>query len=175
MSDDSEVLDFVHRNPHLAGIAGRLPRENDHEKAVAEEESCAAFGYLRGLHEKALSVEFRFRDGNSEWFPYSWLGPWKYNPSVGLLLKFTGDMVSLVLIRGSNLGRMVNQSAINLTDRGFQRHRILWVREMDADELRRAGEGEPTIDSIEVVEFDSQEELQEWLKKAAPAFVRLVK
>jgi hypothetical protein len=27
------------------------------------------------------------------WFPYSWLGPWRYNPSEGLLLKFSGDVV----------------------------------------------------------------------------------
>ena len=39
---------------------------------------------------------------------------------------------------------------INLTDRGLQRHRILWVREMDESELRRVGEGGPTIDKIEV-------------------------
>jgi hypothetical protein len=51
------------------------------------------------------------------------------------------------------------------------RHRILWVREMDEQELRRVGDRGPTIDRIEVAEFESQEELQVWLKKAAPAFV----
>ena len=35
---------------------------------------CRAFGYLRGIREHAAAVEFRFRDGNSTWFPYSWLG-----------------------------------------------------------------------------------------------------
>ena len=83
----------------------------------------------------------RFRNGNSEWFPYSLLGPWRYNPSAGLLLKFTGDLVTLVLIRGSNLDAPVNQDAINLTNRGLQRHRITWIREMDEEELRRVGEG----------------------------------
>jgi hypothetical protein len=118
-----------------------------------------------------LAVEFRLRNGNSEWFPYSWLGPWKYDPSAGLLLKFTGDVVTLVLIRGSNLGALVNKS-VNLTDRGLQRHRIVWVREMDDLELRRAGKGEPTIDRIDIAEFASQEEQDEWLKKNAPGFVR---
>ena len=78
--------------------------------------------------------------------------------------------MTLVLIRGSNLDALVKQS-VNLTDRGFQRHRILWVREMDEAELRKAGKGEPTIDRIEVAEFESHEELQEWLKKTAPSFV----
>jgi len=41
-----------------------------------------------------------FRDGNSTWFPYAHMGTWKYNPSEGLLLKFSGDLVYLVLIRG---------------------------------------------------------------------------
>jgi hypothetical protein len=43
---------------------------------------------------------------------------------------------------------------------------------MDEQELRRVGEGGPTIDRIEVAEFEAQEELREWLKKVAPAFVR---
>ncbi len=50
-------------------------------------------------------MEFRFRNGNSEWFPYSWLGTWQYNPSEGLLVKFSGDLVYLVLIKGSNLDK----------------------------------------------------------------------
>src|SRR5271168_286462 len=101
-----------------------------------EEGECPAFGYLRGLNARALAVEFRFRDGNSEWHSYSLLSSWRHNPSVGLLLKFTGDVVTLVFIRGSNLDALVNQ-AVNLTDRGFQRHRITFVREMDEDELRK--------------------------------------
>ena len=62
--------------------------------------------------------------------------------------------------RGSNLDALVNQS-VNLTDRGLQRHRITYVREMDEQELRRVGEEGPTIDRIEIAEFESQEELRE--------------
>ena len=169
MNDD--VLDFVRKNPKLDSLAGRLPKaENIQEES--DEETCSAFGYLRGLHEKALAIEFRLRSGDSEYFPYSWLGPWRYNPSAGLLLRFSGDVVSLVLIHGSNLDAEVNQGGVNLTDKGLQRHRVLWIREMDRDELRRAGEGMPTIDSIEIAEFESGEELREWVKKNAPAFAR---
>src|SRR5689334_16966173 len=56
----------------------------------------------------------------------------EYNPSVGLVLKFTGDAVTLVLIRGSNLDMHVN-GAVNLTEWGLQQHRIVWVKEMDDD------------------------------------------
>jgi hypothetical protein len=68
--------------------------------------------------------------------------------------------------------RRINNGSTNLTDRGLQRHRITWVREMGEEELQRAGRGEPTIDRIEVAEFESHEELTAWLKKAAPVFLR---
>jgi hypothetical protein len=166
---DSDVLDYQ-SSPQLAAITSRLPKEREADKP-SEEESCPAFGYLRGLRERAVGVEFRFRDGNSDWHAYSHLSSFRFNPSVGLLLKFTGDVVTLVLIRGSNLDAVVNQSVVNLTDRGFQRHRVLWVREMDEDELLRVGQSGPTIDKIEVGEFESQDEIREWLKGTAPGFL----
>ena len=137
------------------------------------EESCPAFGFLRGLDARALAVEFRLRTGDSEWFAYSCLVSWRFNPSMGLLLKFTGgDVASLVLIRGSNLDAPVGEAQVNLTDRGLQRHRIACVREMDEEALRRAREGEPTIDRIDIAEFETVEEQREWLKARAPAFAR---
>jgi hypothetical protein len=167
MTDNDSVLSFLPRNAPLRGLESLKPEEKE-----TDEVSAAAFGFLRGLNQRALAIEFRFRNGDSHWFPYSWLGPWKYNPSVGLLLKFTGDVVTLVLIRGSNLAALVPGKDINLTDRGLQRHRILWIREMLEDELRKAGKGQPTIDRIEVGEFEAQEEQREWVKTNAPAFVR---
>lgn len=140
--------------------------------AESVEESCAAFGYLRGIRELGSAIEFRFRDGNSAWFPYSWLGPWWYNPSEGLLLKFSGDLVYLVLIRGSNLDKPLNDGAINLTTGGLQRHRVVWIREMTEAEIRQVGETSPTIDSIQVSQFESHAALKEWLAKNAPSFVR---
>src|SRR3974390_73755 len=84
---------------------GKPPLPTKKESDDGGEGSCAAFGYLRGIREASASIEFRLRSGNSIWFPYSWLGPWRFNPSEGLLLKFSGDAVSLVLLRGSNLDK----------------------------------------------------------------------
>jgi hypothetical protein len=145
------------------------PKDGDGDETEA---SCAAFGYLRGIRDEGASIEFRFSDGNSTWFPYGWLGPWKYNPSEGLLLKFSGDLVYLVLIRGSNLDKPLADGAINLTTGGLQRRRVLWVREMSEEEIRQVGDSGPTIDSIQVEEFESQADLREWLSTTAPAFVR---
>jgi hypothetical protein len=136
-----------------------------------EEISCGAFGYLRGIRDLPGSVELRFRDGNSAWFPYGWLGPWKYNPSEGLLLKFSGDQVYLVLIRGSNLDKPLAEGSINLTTGGLQRSRVVWIREMSEEDIRQVGDGGPTIDSIQVGEFDSPAAQKAWLKVRAPAFI----
>ncbi len=137
-----------------------------------EEASCLAFGYLRGIRERAAALELRFRGGDSMWFPYNWLGTWQYNRSEGLLLKFSGDVVYLVLVRGSNLDKALDDGPINLTRAGLQRHRVLWLREMSPEEIRQVGDSGPTIDRLEVAEFDSQAALKEWLKEKAPAFLR---
>lgn len=152
-----------------------LPGDSDQSRAKEQEveeaqASCAAFGYLRGIKDHAIAVEFRFKDGNHVWFPYAWLGTWQYNPSEGLLLKFSGDLVYLVLIRGSNLEQPLAEGRTNLTQAGLQRHRVVWLREMSEDEIRQVGETGPTIDSIEIAEFESHHALKEWLAKTAPAF-----
>ncbi len=148
------------------------PSPNKGSDADGAEVSCAAFGYLRGIADHAADLELRFKNGNSRWFSYNWLGTWEHNPSEGLLLKFSGDIVYLVLIRGSNLDRPLNEGSINLTRGGLQRHRVLWVREMTEDEIKQMGETGPTIDSIEVAQFESQAALKEWLSKKAPAFMQ---
>ena len=150
------------------GQPGTPPKTAEAEEA---EVSCGAFGYLRGIRDLPGSVEFRFRDGNSVWFAYSLLGTWRYNPSEGLLLKFSGDMVYLVLIRGSNLAKPLNEGAINLTTGGLQRNRVVWIREMSKEDIQQVGDSGPTIDSIQVEEFESQAAQKEWLTKNAPAFL----
>ncbi len=150
---------------------GKEPVPPNKDGDDADEASCAAFGYLRGIRDASTSVEFRLRSGNSVWFPYSWLGPWRYNPSEGLLLKFSGDAVYLVLIRGSNLDKPLADGSINLTHAGLQRSRVLWIREMAEEDIERVGESGPTIDSIVISEFSDHETRREWLKTHAPAFL----
>jgi hypothetical protein len=169
MTDDITRQDRSQKNPPQQGVNAYL--KSKEPEAEGTEASCRAFGYLRGIKDRATSVEFRFRNGNSTWFPYSWMGTWKYNPSEGLLLKFSGDLVYLVLIRGSNLAKPLNDGAINLTHAGLQRHRVLWLREMTKEDIRQVGETGPTIDSIEIAEFESNADLKGWLSKTAPAFV----
>lgn len=143
----------------------------DPPRDETDEESCAAFGYLRGIRDKADSLEVRFKGGNSQWLPYNWLGSWKFDPSHGLLLKFSGDVVYLVLVTGSNLDRPLVDSTTNLTRSGLQRRRIVWMREMNEEEVRKIGESGPTIDSIQVLEFEANADLLKWLETHAPSFL----
>jgi hypothetical protein len=175
MHDDNESTkhqDLVRKNPHLAGrMVSRGGRGLGGDDARGEE-SCAAFGYLRGIRERSDTIEFRLQGGDSIWFPYGWLGTWKFNRSEGLLLKFSGDLVYMVLVRGSNLDRPLSDSTTNLTTSGLARHRIVWMKEMGKEEIQRVGETGPTIDSIEIQEFESHDALRDWLQKTAPAFLK---
>jgi hypothetical protein len=170
MSDDSTHQERLQQKSRPAGPASASPTKE--AEAEAGEALCGAFGYLRGLRDQSAALELRFRDGNSTWFPYAWMGNWQYNPSDGLLLKFSGDLVYLVLIRGCNLYQPLNEGAINLTHAGLQRHRVLWIREMSRYEICAIGASAPTIDSIEVAEFESNADLKEWLEKHGPEFSR---
>lgn len=161
----------LQRTGHLKGYCSPAPPQKETEPPEAGEASCPAFGYLRGIRDRADAIEFRLRNGNSVWFSYNWLGTWQFNPSEGLLLKFSGDLVYLVLISGSALDKPLGNANIDLIRAGLQRHRVLWVREMSEDDIRQVGENGPTIDSITVAEFESHEKLKEWLEKTAPAFL----
>ena len=120
-----------------------------------------------GLRDQAVAGGVPFPGRQQHLVPSTlWLGTWHYNPSEGLLLKFSGDIVYLVLIRGSNLDQPLNEGPINLTQAGLQRHRVLWLREMSEEEIRQVGETGPTIDRIQVAEFESaKKHLKEWLEK----------
>ena len=91
---------------------------------------------------------------------------------MGLLLKFSGDLIYLVFIRGSNLDQPINEGHMNLTSGGLQRHRVVWIREMPEEDIKNVGESGPTVDSIVVAEFESHGDLKDWLTKHAPAFVQ---
>ncbi len=145
MSDSLEAL----RSRAKVGIGRPGVEPVAVEEPVSDEECCTAFGFRRGIHDRALTIEFRLADGNCRAFPFSWLGPMTYNPSAGLLLQFVGDRVHWVFIEGSNLNTTVN-GAVSLFDSGILRHRITWVREMNRAEISRAKPGEVVIDRIRI-------------------------
>jgi hypothetical protein len=166
MSDDKTIdLQALRGRGPLPRLAAAPDRSNAATDPNSDEEECRAFGYLRGIRDRALSLEFRFADGHSLAFPYTWLGTMKYQPSAGILLKFNGDEITLVLLEGSNLNALVNGS-VSLYDRGLQRHRVTWVREMHKQEVPNAREGEVTVRCIRMLSHRHGEEPKgvEWLQ-----------
>jgi hypothetical protein len=164
--------DTTHQNgrnrPAPSGLRGILNKDSEADRGVS---SCKAFGYHLGPEHLSV-LEFRFRSGDSMWFPYSAMGACRHIPSEGLLLKFSGDLIYLALVKGSNLDRGIDGKATDLIHAGLQRHHVLWIREMTETEIREVGETGPTIDSIEIGAFESQEASTKWLEEKAPAFAQ---
>lgn len=169
MLDDITHQERLERNGS-GGLRGILQgKEPEGDRGTF---SCKAFGYHLAP-EHLASVELRFLNGDSFWFPYRSLGACRHVPSEGLLLKFNGDLVYAVLIRGSNLDRGIDGKSIDLIHAGLQRHHVVWIKEMTPVEIQEVGETGPTIDRIEVGEFDTHAALKEWLKAKAPAFAEV--
>jgi hypothetical protein len=158
-------LDLATMRGKMELVHNGTPTTQVEVKSVeSDEDECRAFGFLRGIRDRALSLELRFADGNSESHAYNWLGPIKYNPSAGLLLKFVGDMIYLVLLEGSNLNALVN-GAVSLYS-GILRHRVTWIAEMTRHQTNSAEAGEVTIEQIRTLAHSAGEEPQDvaWLK-----------
>lgn len=145
MTDSSDIL----RKLGMGRTEEPVRLATSRGQSTDEEAECGAFGYLRGLGDHALHIEFRLATGNVEAFPYSWLGPYRYNPSSGLELNFVGDQTYRVVIAGRNLDTLVGGS-VNLTDRGILRHRVTWVREMEPEETRSLPDSAVVVEHITV-------------------------
>ncbi|VTS00429.1 Uncharacterized protein (Fragment) OS=Blastopirellula marina DSM 3645 GN=DSM3645_27907 PE=4 SV=1 [Gemmata massiliana] len=99
-----------------------IPPEDDPDAC----EDCGAFGLLRGVKERALMLDLRFRNGNREALPYALLERVSFDPSEGLTLRFLGAVVTA---RGRNLARP-SSSGVTLLD-GIHRYRVSWIGEVD--------------------------------------------
>jgi hypothetical protein len=126
------------------------------------------YGLLERIGEtKAQSIEFRFRNSNRVGFSYGWLGLWRYDPSSGLLVKFSGDVIYLVLIVGNNLDVPLRLGSPSLLD-GLAEHRVAWVRESPEDKAKESESRGPIIDSIQIVACDSPDAERAWIERTVP-------
>ena len=50
----------------------------------------AAFGFLRGVRDRAIMLELRHRDGRISAVGYAWLSGAEFDPSAGITLSFGG-------------------------------------------------------------------------------------
>jgi len=103
-----------------------------------------AFGWLRGMHERAVMLELRKTNGNILAVGYGWLERADFNPSEGITLHVVGRQIR---IRGRNLNAEV-RPLVRLFQ-GITRHRVPWVQEVNEPALMRAAKGETVVEAIE--------------------------
>ena len=141
------------------------------QPAEDAEDECRAFGYLRGVRGGAGRDELAPADRGPGLFPLQ--------PSGFLALQPLGGRAAEIHRRSGDASANPRQQLRRAGQRfdQFDRPRLAAAPDPvgGADGRGRSAPGgheEPTIDRIEVAEFPSNEELQEWLKKHASAFVR---
>jgi hypothetical protein len=134
--NDSLFKQFVHRvDP------GSDAKEVESEAA----DDFGAFGFLRGVRDRAIMLELRLKDGSVRAFGNSWLERVEFDPSEGYSLYFGSHVVR---IEGRNLAQEVRPN-VRLLD-GLMRHRIVWLREFSEPEVMRAGADALVIESISI-------------------------
>lgn len=113
----------------------------------SEPDACddlGAFGWLRGIRDRALMLELRRKDGGIVAIGYGWLERVAFDPSEGITLSAAGQKIR---IKGRNLNVEV-RPAVRLFE-GIARHRVPWVRESDRAQSLAADNGVPVVDVIE--------------------------
>jgi hypothetical protein len=102
-------------------------------------------GLLRGIHDRALMLELRLRDGSISACGYMWLDNARFDPREGITLSFARKQVT---IRGQNLD-LEMRPGVKLFE-ALTRHRVIWLREADSHPASDAVSDEIAIERIEV-------------------------
>lgn len=112
---------------------------------AAEPENLGMFGLLRGMHERAIALEIRFKDGRNEAFPYAYLQRSSLDPSEGITLRFGG---AVVRITGRNLNAELRPNVRLFS--AIAQHRVPWIEEAGNAAILQAGKGATVIEQIEL-------------------------
>jgi hypothetical protein len=118
-----------------------LPARENEDDPV----NLGAFGWLRGVRDRAVMLELRRKDGSVVALAYAWLERADFDPSQGITLKFGADKVK---ISGRNLNAEVRTNLRLFT--GILRHRVPWIQEADRPTAIAAGKDAVVIDAISV-------------------------
>lgn len=108
----------------LTDRLAKKPQEPIDESEVTDD--YGAFGWLRGVRDRALYLELRRKDGSVTAFGYPWLESVTFHPSEGMTLIFSGRKVT---IRGRNLNVPARPNVVLLN--GILRHKVPWLQEAD--------------------------------------------
>jgi len=131
----------------LQKYTGRKPVEAESVNGSPEPDGLddlGAFGLLRGIRDRAIMLEFRKKDGNSQALAYAWLESAAFDPSEGITLQLGSRKIRLV-------GRNLNQAGPNGLGlfTAITRHRVLWIQEADEPAILQALDSATLIERIE--------------------------
>jgi hypothetical protein len=104
-----------------------------------------AFGWLRGVQERAVMLEIRHKDGRISAFGYAWLDQADFDPSDGITLHFSGKSLT---IAGRNLNAEIRPNLRLFA--GILRHRVPWIQEADGAALIEAAKDAIIIEEVKV-------------------------
>ncbi len=107
-------------------------------------DDAGAYGWLRGIRDRAAMLELRKKDGSILAVSYSWLERVEFNPSEGITLHLGGRSVR---IKGRNLN--INSSGQQGLFQGITRHRVPWIQEKEQAAFAGQGSAVPIIERIE--------------------------
>lgn len=108
-----------------------------------EPQDYGAFGWLRGIKDRAVMLELRRRNGNIIAIGYGWLERLEFDPSVGITLLVPGQRIT---IRGRHLNAEI-RPGVRLFE-GLARHRVPWIQEAEAIECDVSGPNSTVISTI---------------------------
>ncbi len=136
MNDNSTSDSVLHR--YTAKVADGVQPDDD------AADDLGAFGWLRGVRERAIMLELRHKDGSVTAFGYAWLKKVTFDPSEGITLDFSGETVR---ITGRNLNSELRPRTRLLN--GILRHRVIWIQEADGTAELEASKDATVIERIE--------------------------
>jgi hypothetical protein len=130
---------------------GVLERYSARLATSAEEEefepsdNLVAFGWLRGIRDRAIMLELRHKDGRITSLGYAWMERAEFDPSDGIILQFGGRTIK---ITGRNLNSDIRPN-VRLFN-GILRHRVSWVQEADGATQLESPKNAVVIELIEM-------------------------
>lgn len=105
---------------------------------------CGAFGFLRGIRDRAIMLELRRKDGSMRALGYAWLQAVEFDPSGCISLMFPGSVIKLT---GRNLNKP-NAQGISLLA-VLLRHRATFIQEADQVSFMGASRNEAIVERID--------------------------
>ncbi|MBS0206912.1 MAG: hypothetical protein JSS49_28895 [Planctomycetes bacterium] len=113
------------------------------EPGPEELDDYGAFGWLRGVRDKAIMLELRKKDGSVRAFGYAWLQEVDLDPSKEITLCLPCGKIKII---GRNLN-VENKPNIRLFQ-GIVRHKVPFVQEADEVASMKARDGDTIVECI---------------------------